>query len=81
MFLQKKLTSGQYSSAECFVGDIKFIIKTSSESEEEEICQKGQELEKIFQILYSSSYLGSHTKSSGAEQKEAEVYRIISKKS
>lgn len=66
--IQESLGSGKYSSVDDFVTDIRSIIKTSSESEDNQVCQRGQELEKIFEALYKSSDLGNKNKSLETQQ-------------
>ncbi|XP_052098130.1 ankyrin repeat domain-containing protein 24-like isoform X1 [Mytilus californianus] len=50
--VQDNLNSGKYSSLDSFVSDVRLIITNSSQSEQ--LAEKGQELETIFNNIYSS---------------------------
>lgn len=52
--LKDNLRSGRYSSMDSFVADARSMFKNSSESTDEDLSQKGQLLEKVFEDLYSS---------------------------
>ncbi|CAG2236355.1 unnamed protein product [Mytilus edulis] len=50
--VQDNLNSGKYSSLDSFVSDVRLIITNSSQSEQ--LSEKGQELQNIFDTIYSS---------------------------